>query len=111
MNERLATPGDMARDEDEMVSIPLSRAQELRDKERIADAIADTDHKHAWKVVGVNAPPQDIQPQHPRSVFNLTQVYTYVLMRCKECGWLCSLQLIGNWTESQIRGEADATND
>jgi hypothetical protein len=87
------------------------QVQGLRDDKRVVSVTEEEiGHDHYWEVSGFNIPPENIQPQHPRSILSLTQVHTYVLLRCVHCRWLCSLQLIGNYTEDQLKGEVDGND-
>lgn len=61
---------------------------------RLATASA---HIHMWNIIGVRPPSG---PIHPRLANTQT---TVVLLKCTECGLPETVELIGSWTEEQVR--------
>lgn len=108
MSEQVTQPRDQAVDE-----------EELTDAESIVAALRDIthaereraqEHDHHWEFLSVNRPDT---PQHPRLAMQaLTGTRTTLaLLRCDICLLPATVILSGDWTEDQVRGVANATND
>jgi hypothetical protein len=117
--------------EPDMVEVPLSRLQELRDKEKalehmrheetlvdstvamahvVAEAIREVAaeaHQHHWDILGIWKPGG--QPVHPRLL--TSQIITVVLVRCQKCNLPQTIELAGIWTIEQIRDQAKTAAD
>lgn len=62
-------------------------------------------HRHGpWEVIGVSC--DNFLHHHPaRNRYDDSALLTQVAMRCKECGEIKSIELIGRFSMAELQGE------